>query len=154
MVAAEAFYRDNLGRVKVLHCLSNGCLVTALDLIAGPMKIMRAARGTGNGLGVKAAIQWIRVVGSAMRIEVPHSHCGVGAIVRQPANDAVTRAAIRAIDVGIVATAIVGIEEFLQALLTHRKIGRNSRGRLAFGCAFPNCEIGETYGLGGFNTHG
>src|ERR1700690_1714451 len=131
MVAAESFDRDNLTRAKILDRVSNGSLVAVRNLVASYIKIMRSARRARDGLRMKAPIHRIYVFGGAMSIERPSGHRGVGAIVWQTANDAVARPAVRAINIGIMMAAIVGVEEFLQALFANRQGGGNSHAALS-----------------------
>ena len=127
MVAAETFHRDDLARAKILRCFLNRCHIAARNLIASLIKVMRAARGARDGLRVKAPIRGICVFGGAVSVERPRGHRGVRAIVGQGADDAVARAAIRAVNVRVVVAEIVRIEEFPQALFAYRQVRRNSR---------------------------
>ena len=120
MVAAETFHRDNLARAKILRCFLNRCHIAARNLIASLIKVMRAARRARDGLRVKAPIRGICVFGGALSVERPRGHRGVRAIVGQGADDAVARAAIRAVNVRVVVAEIVRIEEFPQALFAYR----------------------------------
>lgn len=47
---------------------------------------------------------------------------------------------------------ILRIEKFLEAILAHRQIGRDSNGRLSHATAFPNRELREANRLRGFGT--
>jgi hypothetical protein len=48
---------------------------------------------------------------------------------------------------------ILRIEKFLEAILAHRQIGRDSNGRLSHATAFPNRELRETDTFCGFGAH-
>src|SRR4029077_12774783 len=138
MVAAESLHGHNPAGSKIMHGLWDGLFIAAHNFIARLKVIMRSADGACDGLGMKAPIRRIAVLCGAMLIQEPRGHRGTGAIVRQASNHAVARAAVRAIDIGIMIAMIPRIEEFLKAILAHWQVGRDSNRRPAFAGAFPN----------------
>jgi len=104
---------------------------------------MRAANGTGIGLGVEPAVKWIIVFGLALRTHREGFHRRVGAVVGNGFDDAEAGAAMGAIREGIAESAVRRVVDFAEALRAGGDIGKDEGG---FGAGFltrSNFEIFE-----------
>src|SRR6266581_1342709 len=90
-----------------------------LYLTAGPVcePQARPARRAGIGLGVKATIRRVFVLGAARSAHGEGRHGGERPVVRDGSDDGVARSAVGAVNEGIAIAAVPGVEQFLQALL-------------------------------------
>src|SRR5580704_5336899 len=98
-------------------------------------------RRTRDRLRVKPPVRGIVILSGTKLVESPIRHRGVGPVVRQAANHAITRPAIRTIYIGIVMPSIQRIDKFPQAIVTHRQIRRDANRGLLFAVALANRKI-------------
>ncbi len=108
--------------------------------IAVLQEIFRPAGRARDGLRMKPAIGGIGVLAGAKITSSGHAFIvvfwrsyGKRWVTR------VTRAAICAVDVGVVKAGIGRIEKFSQAIVANRQIRRNSRGGAVLMAAFAEC---------------
>ena len=80
----------------------------------------------GVGLRVEAAVGRIVVLGLAGRAHFEARHRGLRAVVGNAARDGEARAAVGAVEEGIAVAAIVGIEQFAQAIGAGGGVGGNA----------------------------
>ena len=83
----------------------------------------RAARGAGNGLGVKAPVGGVGIFCGALRAERKAAHGGDSAVVGNGARDGVARAAVGAVGEGVVVARIGRIVHVGQAVGAHAHVG-------------------------------
>src|SRR5579863_5554727 len=114
---------------------------------------MWTARRARHRLRVESPVRRFVILRSAEFIERPPRHRGIWPVVRQAANHAVARPAIRTIYIGVVIPAIPRLEEFLQAIVTDRQIGRNSDRGLFIVTALPNRKIRKAHNLRRLDTN-
>lgn len=108
-----------------------------------------AAYLAGVGLGVETAIAGIVVFLLTVIAEGKPLHGGEGAIVGKGFDDAITGAAMGAVNEGIAVAAIVGVKEFFDAVGTGGEIWENEGGfALRMGFGGLNVEVGLA--LGGY----
>jgi len=94
---------------------------------------MRAANGTGIGLGVETAVEWIVVFGLAMRTHREGFHRCVGAVVGNGFDDAEAGSAMGAIGEGIAEPAVCRVVDFAEALRAGGNVRNNESD---FGAGF------------------
>ena len=94
-------------------------------------KELRPAHGAGVGLGVKAPVGGIIILGLALAAhrEVPHR--GLRAVVGDAERDREARPAVRAVRERIAPAAVLGIEHVAHAFGAGRGVGRHHRVRHA-----------------------
>ena len=90
-----------------------------------PERQLRPAVGAGVRLGVEAAVGGILVFGAAGGAHRETPHRGAGAVVGQVLDDAVARAAVRAVDERIAVAAVGGIEQLAQAVVAGGEVGQH-----------------------------
>src|SRR4029453_11055489 len=89
---------------------------------------MWATIGTSIGLGMKAPVQGVFVLGSTGLAHAKMLHRRVGAIVRQRLDDTETRAAVGAVGKGVTIASIVQVENLAQAVSTRHYIWKDDGG--------------------------
>ena len=117
----------------------------AASLIDGGRE-RRAAVGTGVGLGVKAAIGGIVVLGLAGGAHAERRHGSVGPVVGDIADDGVARAAVGAVGEGVAEAAVGGAGEVVEALGTGGHVGGDQRELAGLGDAAVDDEFGRARG--------
>ncbi len=110
-------------------------------------QVARTAGGTGDGLGVEAAVGRVGVLRFAQRVHGPMAHGGAGAIVRQTFDDGITRAAVGAVDIWIAIARVGGIAHFGETVGADGEVGRNTGQRRAGAACFADGEIAKAGGL-------
>ena len=92
---------------------------------------VRPADRAGVGLRVEAAIGWVVVLRLAGRAHRESRHRGLRPVVGNAARDGEARTAVGAVQKWIAVAAIVGIEQFAQAVRAGRRVRGNARAHLA-----------------------
>ncbi len=105
---------------------------------------LRPAIRAGVGLGMEPAVAGIVVFGPAPGTLRKTPHGGVRAVIREPLNDAETRAAVRAVGERIAIAAVGGIQEFREALRAGRDVRKDERADHSAGRALQDLEAGVT----------
>ena len=77
---------------------------------------LRATLPTGIGLGMKAAVGGVVILGLAGGAHVKARHRSLGSIVGNAAGDGVARAAVGAVEEGIPVTTVGRVKEFAHAV--------------------------------------
>ncbi len=96
---------------------------------AGSNQRRGTAAGAGDRLGVEAPVLRIVVLGCARRAQRESAHGRIGAVVWQTNGDGEPRPAVGAVDKRIAVSAIGRVEQFSQAVVTDRHVGRHERAR-------------------------
>ena len=117
--AADAFERDNISRAD------------RFDDISDFMAETRAATGTGNRLGVEAAIFGIMIVASAIRTHCEARHRRLRPVVRQSAGDRETRPTMRAAQEWIEMETARWIEKIIKTGFANGGVDDHARAALA-----------------------
>ena len=141
MVAANPLDRDDPAVMQQLCGCRDGRVVTG-DRVAGAFEaVVRAAVRAGDRLGVEAAVGWIVVFRGALFVERPGCHRRLSSIVRKGEDDGIARAAVGAIDIGIVKAPVARVEELREAGIAGGKIGRDPHGRMFAGRTGTDREV-------------
>src|SRR5579863_10135180 len=93
---------------------------------------------------MKAAIQWVVILGLAYRAHFEARHRSLRSVVRNAARDREAWAAIGAIQKRIAIAAVRWIEQFPKAVPASRCVRGNARAYLAVDFAGDNSEAGFT----------
>lgn len=88
---------------------------------------MRPAVKAGIGLRMKAPVKWVGILRGAFGAHGKAIHRGGRSVIRQRADDGKARAAVGAVDKGVVIASVGGIEQFAQAVVAGGDIGRDER---------------------------
>ena len=91
----------------------------------------RAANRARVRLGMEAAVVWFVVFGPALWTHRERLHRGVRAVVGQRFDDAEARTAIGAVGERITVAAVLGIEDFAQAIRARGDVRQHQRGLVA-----------------------
>ena len=83
---------------------------------------MGSAVVTGIGLGMKAPVGGLIILGLAGGAHCKMPHGRFGPIIGNIVNDGVTGSAVGAVDKRIVIAPVAGIQQFSQAIVTNRDI--------------------------------
>ena len=94
---------------------------------AVPQRQPRPALRTRVGLGMEAPVAGIAILRQTARALREAAHGGMGAVVRKPFDDAVARAAVRAVGERIAVAAIRGVEDVRNALRAGSDVGQDQR---------------------------
>ena len=86
---------------------------------------MRAADGAGIGLGVEAAVEWVVILGLALRTHEETCHRGVRAVIRERFDDGEARAAVGTIGERVPVTTIRRVEDLAQAVGAGGDVGEH-----------------------------
>ncbi|GHO42593.1 hypothetical protein KSX_07560 [Ktedonospora formicarum] len=78
---------------------------------------MWSTGGAGVGLGVEAPIGWVLILDLTCRTHCEDAHCCLFAVIGHVLNDSEARAAVGAIDKGIIVASVMYVEEFAQAII-------------------------------------
>jgi hypothetical protein len=137
--AAEPLDRDDAAAAQQLE---RGGDRVAVDRPAPAIdqRQRRSAHRAGVRLGVEAPVQRIGVFAQALRALGEWRHAGLCAVVGQGARQRVARPALRAVDEGIAVAPVGGIEQFGQAVVAGRRVGRDCRRDTA-GAAGEDAEV-------------
>ena len=119
-----------------------------------PQFEMRAASGARIRLGVEAAVARVVVFGPALRAHRERFHRGVRAVVGQGLDDAEARATVGAVGERIAMAAVIGIEDFAQAIQARGNVRQHQRGLVAAGFAGTDfkCRVAGGVEPRGFET--
>lgn len=99
----------------------------------------RAERGSGD---------WrVVVLSAAIFVEQPALHGGIATVVGKAEDHRVTRAAVGAVDIGILVARVRRIKQFCDTLVTHGKVRRDSDRRAIAAFAFADGEAVKAFGL-------
>jgi hypothetical protein len=90
---------------------------------------------------VEAAVGRVAVLPGAVIVERPAFHGRVGAVVGQFLNYGIARAAVGAVDVGIVEAWVGRVEEFGEAIGTDGKVGGDAGCRGSGVLAMADFEV-------------
>src|ERR1700722_18036768 len=85
---------------------------------------------------MKSSICGVGVLSAAEIIQGPSGHRGIRAVVRQLMNQTIAGAAVCAINVWIVITAILGVKKLAQAVFANWQVRRDSNGGVPLAHAF------------------
>jgi hypothetical protein len=102
----------------------------------------------GVGLGVEAAIAGIVIFLLTVVTKGEPRHGGEGAIIGKGLDNAISRAAVGAVDEGIAVAAIVGVKQFFDAVGTGGEI-RENQGGFPLGMGFGGLNDEVCLALGG-----
>ncbi len=144
VISAESLYRDDIAGRQHRRGAANARFAAAGRRVADLQVIVGPATGAGDGLRVKTPIVGIVILAGAVFIERPEPHRRVGPVVRQRQDNGVARAAIGAVDVGIViAPGSAGSNKLAQAIVANRQVRRDASGEVigVVALALANREI-------------
>ena len=88
---------------------------------------MRPAIKAGIGLRVKTPVEWVGILRGALGTHGKTIHRRGRSVIRQRSDDGKARAAVGAVDKGVVIASVGGIEQLAQAIVAGGDIGRDER---------------------------
>ena len=142
MEAADAFDGEDLAGGEAGDGFGDGVGGGNRQAIGGDEGELRAAVPAGVGLGVKAAVGGVVVLGLAGGAHFEARHGGLRAVVGDAAGDGVTRAAVGAVEEGIAVAAIGGREQLAEAVGAGGGVGGDSGRDAAEDFAGDDAEAG------------
>ena len=122
MITAKSLDRQNVALFQEFDRFTDRILCVNLVFEVVEKTNMGSAILTGIGLGMKAPIGGIIILGLACRAHFKMPHRSFGPIIRNIVNDGVTGSAVGAIDKRIAIAPVAGLQEFSQAIVTNRDI--------------------------------
>ena len=88
---------------------------------------MRPAIKAGIGLRVKTPVEWVGILRGALGTHGKTIHRRGRSVIRQRSDDGKARAAVSAVDKGVVIASVGGIEQLAQTIVAGGDIGRDER---------------------------
>ena len=110
---------------------------------------MRPAIKAGIGLRVKTPVEWVGILRGALGAHGKTIHRRGRSVIRQRSDDGKARAAVSAVDKGVVIASVGGIEQLAQTIVAGGDIGRDERRVRGL---ILRCYDAKTLFIGGIPT--